>query len=318
MIRILNAEPEYYCDEARDLLKSCGEYHEQISELGKLFEVIHEYQVLIVRLGIHVNKELIDNGTKLIAIVTATTGLDHIDIAYAREKGIKVLSLKGELDFLRNIYATAEHTWAILLALLRNITQANASVIAGNWDRDNFRGHELNGKRLGILGFGRIGEKIAKYGEAFEMKVLAYDPYCNSWPDNVICCADLNELISQSDIFSIHIPYNSGTHGIIGLEELELLPEGAILVNTSRGKIIDEKAVIKVLETGHLAGAALDVLASEPNTSLIFESPVISYMKTYSNLLVTPHIGGATWESMKKTEVFMANKLVEFLKNKTS
>ena len=309
----MNAEPKGYCINAREILKSTGKLHEEELDREKLLRIIGKYEILIVRLGIQVDKEALDAGHNLVAVVTATTGLDHIDIQHAQKKGVKVLSLHGEADFLRKVGATAEHTWALLLALIRKVPQASRSVLNGYWDRDKFRGSELRGKRLGILGLGRLGEKIALYGNAFEMKVLAYDPFRTAWPNDVIRCSNLNALLSKSEILSIHIPLNEKTKGLIGKQELAVLLEDGILINTSRGEIVDSHALIESLSAGHLAGAAVDVIEGERNAAMRDKNSLIAYAKTHSKLLITPHIGGATWESMASTEVFMAKKLKTFL-----
>ena len=185
---------------------------------------------------------------RLRAIVTATTGLDHIDLEYAQERGITVLSLRGETEFLQEVRATAEHTWALLLGLLRNIVPASIAARQGNWDRDRFRGQELNGKRLGIVGLGRLGQKVARYGQVFGMAVGAFDPLVREWIDGVRREPTLTDLLKKSDILSLHVPLNTETQGMIGATELALLPAGAVLVNTSRGQLIDESALIKALK----------------------------------------------------------------------
>ena len=163
MTRILNAEALGYCDEARVILRELGEVAEGNLDREELLARLPGYDVLIVRLAHQVDREVIDTGRHLKVIVSATTGLDHIDTSYAASKGIAVLSLRGEAAFLDSIWATAEHTWALLLAVLRRIPQAFASARAGHWDRDLFRGNELAGKRLGIVGLGRVGRKVARY-----------------------------------------------------------------------------------------------------------------------------------------------------------
>ena len=313
--RILNAEPHGYSDEARMILKLLGDVHERPLKRAELVSELPDYDVLIVRLAHQIDRQMIDAGRRLKAIVTATTGLDHIDVEHARSCGIEVLSLHGETDFLRTVSATAEHTWALLLGLHRRIPQAVASVMAGSWDRDNFRGNELNGKRLGIVGLGRIGRKVARYGLAFDMEVAAYDPYVPDWPREVTRTSSLVDLLRRSDVLCLHAPLNQETFGMIGAGELALLPAGAILVNTSRGELIDETALVKGLERGHLGGAGLDFIIHERNQVKRRRSPLMGYARAYDNLLTTPHIGGATYESMAKTEVFMARKLMSFFNN---
>lgn len=313
MTRILNIEPFNYSPEARAILQQLGEVTEAPLDRHELIGRLVDYDVLIVRLAQQIDREVIDAGQRLKVIVTATTGLDHIDVSYARAQGIAVLSLRGEMAFLRTITATAEHTWALLLALVRHIPAAAAAVQLGGWDRDAFRGHDLADKRLGILGLGRIGEKVARYGLAFAMKVLAYDPVARDWPEYVTPCASMEELLTQSDVLAVHVPLTAETQNLIGSRELALLPPGALLLNTARGEVLDETALVQALLSGQLAGAALDVIAHEREVEQRNNGLLLNYARTHDNLLITPHLGGATYESMAKTEVFMAQKLTNFL-----
>lgn len=318
MLRILNAEPDHYSCEARKILDAIGEVVEEHLTQAELVQRVADFGILIVRLGLTVDREVITAGRRLRAIVTATTGLDHIDVDFATSRGIDVLSLKGEIDFLRTIPATAEHTWALLLALIRNIPRAVESVRKGQWNRDELRGHDLNGKQLGIVGLGRIGEKVANYGLAFGTRVAAFSPYREHWPSRVERCATLEALLSKSDVLSLHLPLNDETFHMIGRRELRLLPKGAYLINTSRGRIIDEQALVELLNSGHLAGAALDVVETELDHETRHRSPLLKYARTQDNLLITPHIGGATVESMRSTEIFMARKLLEWYRESIS
>jgi D-3-phosphoglycerate dehydrogenase len=315
LTRILNAEPLGYSEEARKIIVSLGKLHEKALSRSELIRVIKKYDILITRFGFKIDRDVLDAATSLKFIVTPTTGLDHIDMEYARKKGIEVISLQGETEFLRTVVATAEHTWALLLALIRRVPWAFQSVLKGEWKRDSFRGNELEGKRLGILGLGRLGEKVAFYGIAFGMKVMAYDPYRQTWPDGIRRCFNLRELLSRSDIFSIHLPLNNETKGLIGRKELKTLPKGAIVINASRGPVLDSLALAGLLSSGHLGGAALDVLEGEGKDFKRQRQNrlLLAYARKNENLLITPHLGGATKESMAKTEIFIANKLKKHL-----
>ncbi|TAK12657.1 MAG: hydroxyacid dehydrogenase [Anaerolineae bacterium] len=312
-LRILNLEPDGYSPQARRILESCGEVIDGSLSRADLLAALPGYDVLITRFGHHLDHELFSRATRLKALVTATTGLDHIDLVAAAEKGIAVLSLKGETEFLRSVPATAEHTWALLLALVRRLHAAVASVQAGQWARDPFRGHDLAGKRLGLVGVGRIGSRVAGYGLAFGMQVGGYDPHPASRVSGVTYFDTLPALLAWSQIISIHVPLEPATAGLIGAEQLAALPSGAWLINTSRGAVVDESALLAALGSGHLAGAALDVLENEAALQAGAPHPLVDYARTYDNLLITPHIGGATFESMAMTEVFMAEKLKAFL-----
>ncbi len=309
MMRLLNAEALGYCDEARAILQELSQVTEANLNREERLAWLPDYEVLIVRLVHQVDRQVIDTGRRLKVIVSATTGLDHIDTSYAASKGIAVLSLRGEAAFLDSVWATAEHTWALLLAVLRRIPQAFASARAGHWDRDLFRGNELAGKRLGIVGLGRVGRKVARYGLAFGMDVAAYSLNAEPWVDGVARMLSLPALLERSDVLSIHVPFNAETEGLIGARELNLLPRVAVLVNTARGRIVEEAALVQALEKGHLAAAALDVIDQEREPAARNAGPLLAYARRHDNLIITPHIAGATHESMASTEIFMARKL---------
>jgi D-3-phosphoglycerate dehydrogenase len=309
-------EPDHYSPKARSILRTLGEVHEKTLTREELLDTIGEFDVLITRFGVPVDKEVICAGGRLKAIVTATTGVDHIDVAAASEHGVEVLCLRGETEFLKNIHASAEHTWAILMALIRKIPAAVKSVEQGEWNRDLFRGHELFGKVLGIIGYGRIGEKVAQYGLVFGMDVLVYDPYREQTVSSLKKCDTLLDLLPKSDVVALHVPLNDETFGLIGQKEFEAMKPGAFLINTSRGAVIDEPALLKALSSGRIGGAAVDVLSNESNLRGNKPHAMVEYARTHTNLLITPHIGGATWESMEKTEIFVAEKLKKFLEDR--
>lgn len=318
MLQILNIEPDQYSEDARLILKELGTLVERNLGRDELINVIGEFDVLIVRLAHQIDKEIIEAASNLKIIISATTGLDHIDLDFATQRNVQVLSLRDEADFLKSIPATAEHTWGLLLALTRNIPWAFASVLNGEWQRDRFKGHDLQGKRLGILGLGRIGQKVASFGLAFGMNVSAYDPYPKNLLEGVTLKNNMTLLLNESDILTIHVPLMPDTEKIIGIKELYDLPKGAYLINTSRGGVLDEVALLNALKTDYLAGAALDVISSERQFAQNGQLPLIDYARDHSNLLITPHIGGATYESMQATEIFIANKLREYIEDKFS
>ncbi|MAT42548.1 MAG: hypothetical protein CL609_09420 [Anaerolineaceae bacterium] len=310
-LRILNAEPDSYCKEAEAILRSLGSVDFKSLNREQLLNCIADYDVLIVRLGFQINREVFLKAKKLKTIVTATTGLDHIDLAAAKEFGVTVLSLRGEVDFLRSIPATAELTWGLLLNITRNLPQAYFSVLNGRWDREAFRGFDLAGKKLGILGLGRIGEKIARYGLAFDMQVRMFDIDKTKTAPGVKSMDTMQDLFAWADIISIHVPLNETTQNLVGMNELSQMENG-YLINTARGDVLNEQDLILALEKGHLRGAAVDVIQDERGLENN-PSPLINYAKSHSNLIITPHIGGASFDSMASTEIFMANKLKNHL-----
>jgi D-3-phosphoglycerate dehydrogenase len=174
-----------------------------------------------------------------------------------------------------------------------------------------FRGTQLCGKRLGLVGLGRVGSQVAAFGQAFGMSVAAYDPHLTDWPDGVERMTSLEALLPRCDVLSLHVHLSAETAGLIGAAQLRLLPVGAVLLNTSRGGLVDEHSLVASLEAGHLAGAALDVLSDEHSDS--GRRRLADHGLAQNRILITPHIGGATEESMAACELFMARKLVAFL-----
>jgi D-3-phosphoglycerate dehydrogenase len=312
--RILNAEPDRYSPRARAALEEVAEVVEQTLDRDALVKALSGYDALIVRRAHRIDAALLDAAPRLRAIATATTGLDHIDLRAARDRGVEVLSLRGENEFLRSTAATAEHTWALLLALMRKVPSASAAVRRGEWDRDAFRGRELEGKRLGVIGLGRIGERVARYGQAFGMEVRAFDRYREDWPDDMIRMPTLETLLETSDVLTIHVPSNEDTRGMIGRRQLSRLPSGAVIVNSARGAVVDGAAVADFVKSGRLAGAAVDVVEGETAVGGVGSDALVLAARELDQILVTPHIGGATAESVEKTELFMARKLADFLK----
>ena len=314
-MNILNVDPYCYSEKARQALESFGHVEEIIYSRSQLIQKLHNVDVLILRFSHHIDREVLDNAPLLKVIATNATGTDHIDLEYAEKKGVEVISLKGEYEFLRNIHATAELTWGLILAGIRKIPTAFESVKEREWDRNRFLGNELFGQRLGIIGLGRIGEKIAIYAQAFGMDVIAYDVI----PDKalkypfVTMCSSLLECIEQSDILSIHVPLNDQTNKLIGKKELSLMKKNSFLVNTSRGAIVDDEALLAALTTKQIAGAALDVLEGEGVDDFVQENSLVCYASGNDNLLITPHIGGVTFQSWEKTELFIAEKVKQYL-----
>ena len=314
MMRLLNAEPENYSSEAKEILNPFFKIDEAQLTREQLIKAIVLYDIIIVRLKYNIDKQIIDAGSKLRAIVTATTGLDHIDVEYASSKGVSVLSLKGETDFLQAIPSTAEHTWALLLSLIRKIPFAFKSVKKGSWERNEFRGSNLSGKVLGIVGYGRVGSQVAKFGLSFGMKVISYSLGHYKVMPNVIIKPSLKSLLAESDIVTLHVPFNVHTNSMISGPEFNQMKNNVIIINTSRGEIIDTKVLYTKLIDNKISGAALDVLPDERHHNK-YNDKLILYSSKNTNLIITPHIAGATIESMIATEIFMARKLLKFMKS---
>lgn len=313
-MNILNAEPGGYNPEAQKVLRGIGTLHEEHCGRDRLLELIPDYDVLLVRLGHKIDGEIFEKGRRLKAIVTATTGLNHIDLDAAAAHGVEVLSLKGEREFLNTITATAELTWCLVLSLVRRMPEAYGHVLDGLWARDLLIGRELRDKTLGVIGYGRLGSIVAGYGLVFRMKVLAHDLHVNEYPD-LVRPVGFTDLLEEADIVSLHVNLDESTKGFLGRREFSLMKKGAFFINTSRGELVDEAALLQALESGQISGAGLDVLRGETSGApdWLKMNPLWSYAQSHDNLILTPHIGGATTESMADTELFMANKLRDFI-----
>lgn len=241
--RVLNAEPAEYSDEARRLLEEVANLDERTLDRKGLLAAVPSADALIVRLRFQIDAEVLDAAPRLKAIVSATTGLDHIGLDAAPARNVAVLSLRGETEFLRTIRATSEHTWALLLALLRGIPAADASVRRGQWNRDAFRAHELFGRNLRLIGLGRVGWHVAGYGLAFGMNVAANDPAAAEWMDGIERRSSLPSLVRDADVVSVHVPLDATTRGLVDATLLAAVPRHSVLINTSRGEVLDERAV---------------------------------------------------------------------------
>ena len=273
-------------------------------------EILKQVDIFWFRLAHKLDSTVLDKSTKCKYLLTPVTGIDHIDEKLCNELGIQIICLRGEVDFLKNVRATAEHTIALTLALLRKIHPAVSDVQSGNWNRDNFRGYELYEKKVGILGYGRLGQIVARYFHAFDCEISYFDIEEKIGDTFCVKLNSIESLFENNDIVSLHIPLNEKTIGIINKDLLQKMKVNSILVNTSRGAIINEIDLIEVLKFKSIKGAALDVLDGEPN---IHNSELVKYSKSNSNLIITPHIGGNTYESFAKTEKFLADKLVQII-----
>lgn len=320
-MKILIAEADGYAPEALDIYRGLGEVIFGVPgalDRRALLERLEDVDILVVRLRYRVDAALIQAAPRLRAVVSPTTGLDHLDLGALEAAGVKVVSLRGETSFLRSIPATAELTWGLLLAVKRRIVAAARDVQAGAWNRDRHRGSDLAGRTLGILGLGRVGQKVAEYGHAFGMSVLAHD--IRPVPRERAQPVGFEALLRRSDVVSLHVPLDPGTRGLVGRGALQLMRPGAVLINTSRGAVVDEAALAEALEAGHLGGAGIDVLENEEiytEHGIPASHPLRRLLDQHPGLVITPHIAGASFDSMRATEVFCARRLAEQLGDRT-
>lgn len=311
---ILVTEASNFSETAAQRLADAGEVILADLDRGQLLESVSRADVIVIRLRHKIDRKVMDAAPNLKLIATPTTGLNHIDLQEAERRGIQVISLRGETDFLDQIYATAEHTVALIFALLRHIPAAQNHVVAGGWNRDLFRGRELHRKTAGIVGYGRVGRMVAGFLQALGMTVIATDPAPARQPDANIKLVPLSQLLERAELVTLHVSLTDKTVGFFGEREFKHMRHGAWFINTSRGELINENTLLRALVSGHLAGAALDVLSDESSFGM-GNHPLVAYARAHQNLLITPHIGGCTTESMEKTEIFLADKVAAFIES---
>ena len=296
MAKILVTEP--LSDRGIELLRS--EFEVDVRpELATqdLTEEIGPYDALIVRSQTKVTADVLEAAPNLKVIARAGIGLDNVDVEAATRRGVLVVNAPQS-----NIVSAAEHTMALLLAQARNLPQAHEALKAGRWERSTFEGVELFEKTLGLVGLGRVGTMVAQRALAFGMRVVAFDPYVSKERARelgVELVPNLEALLVQADFVTIHVPRTRETEGLIGERELALMKEGARLVNTSRGGIVDERALVNAIRSGRLAGAALDVFAQEPPSA---SNPLL----VFDQVVVTPHLGASTVEAQDKAGTSIA------------
>jgi len=276
-------------------------------ELEQLKAIISDYDALIVRSQTHVGAEIIESGKKLKVIGRAGVGIDNIDVDAATRKGIVVVNAPTG-----NTVAAAEHTIALMLALARNVPQANSRLKSGKWQREEFVGAELRNKTLGIIGLGNIGSEVAKRAQAFEMRVVAHDPFVSKdYARNLkVDMVSLDHLLREADFITLHVPLTAATKKLIGNKELAKIKPTARIINCARGGLIDEELIVKAIETGKIAGAAFDVFNHEPIT----DSPLFKEDK----IIVTPHLGASTIEAQTGIAKDIAEEVLAVLQGRFS
>jgi D-3-phosphoglycerate dehydrogenase len=266
---------------------------------------IPNYEGLVVRSAVKVTKEIIDAGTKLKIVGRAGIGVDNIDVEAATRRGVIVMnSPQG------NVASAAEHTFALIMASARNVAAADASVRAGKWERTKLLGVELEMKTLGIVGLGKIGSLISQYAKPFRMRVIAFDPIVTKERANSLGVelVEMDRLLSESDYITFHVPLTDKTKGMIGAAQLKKMKRTVRLVNTSRGGVIDEKALAEALTAKEIAGAALDVYETEPPAK---DHPLFKV----ENATLTPHLAASTEEAQVKVAIDIAEQFVDYFKN---
>ncbi|MGH2752114.1 MAG: phosphoglycerate dehydrogenase [Actinomycetota bacterium] len=266
----------------------------------ELLTSIGDYDAIVIRSATVLDAPVIEAADNLKVIGRAGIGLDNVDVDAATRNGVLVVNAPQS-----NVLSAAEHTMALLLAQARNVPQAHWSLIHGEWTRERYQGVELHGKTLGVVGLGRVGTLVAQRASAFGMRVIAYDPYVSESRASqmgVELVGDVAEICARADFLTVHLPKTFETVGIIGRKELALARPGLRVINTARGGIIEEDALIEALHTGRVAGAAVDVFNTEPVT----EHPFFEL----DNVVVTPHLGASTAEAQDKAGLAIAEQVL--------
>ncbi|MBM3132962.1 MAG: phosphoglycerate dehydrogenase, partial [Chloroflexi bacterium] len=269
----------------------------------ELLKVIPDYDALLVRSETKVTAQVIEAGKKLIVVGRAGVGVDNIDLTAATQKGVIVVNAPEG-----NTLSAAEHTIALMMALSRHIPQAHAALKAGKWDRKRFTGIEVRNKKMGIIGLGKVGTEVAKRCKAMDMGVIGYDPMVSAErARNLgIDLVSLDDLLKDSDFITVHVPLSPATKGIIGVEALKKVKPSVRILNVARGGIIDEEALLKAIEEGRVAGAAIDVFTKEPATD--------SILLRSDKIVVTPHLGASTVEAQVGVAVDVAEQVIDVLR----
>jgi D-3-phosphoglycerate dehydrogenase len=297
--RVLVTEP--IAEGGIELLRSAG--NEVDVRIGlspaELRQALVGAQALIVRSATTVDADALAAGSELVVVGRAGIGVDNVDVAAATRRGVMVVNAPQS-----NILSAAEHAMALLLAQARNLPQAHAALVAGKWERSRWEGVELHGKTLGIVGLGRVGALVAQRAHSFGMRLSAYDPYVST--DRArqmgVTMTSLEDLMAEADFVTVHLPKTPETLGLIGKDLLALAKPGLRIINTARGGIVDEDALAEAVRSGRVAGAGIDVFATEPTTS----SPLFEL----DTVVVTPHLAASTREAQDKAGVTIAEQVL--------
>lgn len=300
-IRIGILEPTDFSLKAEECLKKIGYVEKYVG--GNLYDFISDKTVLFVRLGYNIDNEFLKYAPKLKYICSPTTGLNHISV----KKEIDVISLKGEEEFLKTIRATPEHIFGLSLSLIRNYKMAFLSMSNDEWDREKFRGLELFENKVGIIGFGRVGRILCKYYNAFDAEVFYYDINDLIVSDDATQVNSMEELIDLSNIVILCADYREKNKHMINATHFKLL-KNKFFINAARGELINENDLIDFINEDKYLGVGIDVLANEAKGPVLLNH--LLKVSEDKNVIITPHIGGATFTSMKRTEEYVARCLL--------
>jgi D-3-phosphoglycerate dehydrogenase len=318
-MKILHLESDKFSSHSLSRLRNGNEVDENpFIDQSEYTQILsrHSFDAIFTRIGLHTGEEEFNLQPNLKFLISATTGLNHIDLDAARERNIEVISLQGETGFLSSITSTAEHTWLLVLCLFRQIVPVYTNVISGKWQRTPFQIHQIYEKTLGIIGYGRLGKMIANYATAFGMQVLFYDNQNVKEINTEHRFCSFNKILKQSDIIVLMASWSDENTDMFSYKQFKLMKENSFFVNASRGEMVNESALLESLQSNHLAGAALDVLSGDSvwGDDLPENQQLVAYSKKHPHkLIITSHIGGFANEAIKKTRDFITDKFLKIL-----
>jgi len=312
--RVLSMWDRDLAPEAYEALEGIADLDIREPDRDWLLEHIGEYDAYLAALKVRLDREVVERAAagRMKIVYTPSTGLDHLDLDALAEFGIEMRCIKTEYDLLDSITATAELAFALMLAVARKIPAAHGAAMRGHWARDLYRGRQLSGKTLGVLGVGRLGRMMVEYGRGFRMKVIGCDPNPLR-PVEGLDYLPYPEFAARADVISVHIHLTPENEHFLNAARLAQMKPDAILVNTSRGRIIDETALLRALSTGRLGGFGADVIDGEWRNDLE-DHPVIAYARDHENVVIVPHVGGVTVESQNMSHAFVIGKLADILR----
>lgn len=280
---------------------------------AEVIACIHEYDAIYTnpnKSRVYVSRELMDAATHLKVICTASTGTNHIDKAYATERGLPILALTEERQVISRISSTAELAFALTMASLRHVVRGHSAVMQGEWDYTRYIGRQMNCLTIGVIGYGRLGQMYAGYCKAFGSRVMVYDPYKTVEDKGLEQVKSLDNLLPVADVVALHVHVTQETEGMINAAILSRMKEDALLVNTSRGDVVNEEDLVAFLRARPQARVATDVLRDEVRNRLT--SPLLRYAAESSQVIITPHIGGMTREAQEIAYMHAAARLRYF------
>lgn len=321
MVKVLLTEPEAYGEGLRTCLPANWDCtFKSFSGENELVDWISEnsYDVVFGRIGLSFGSSFFLANKGLWIFATPTTGLDHIDLDAAADAGVRVLSLRGELELLERVTSTAEHAWGLLLACNRCIPDLVTRTQSGSWARGDLELHQMSGQILGIIGLGRLGRMVVDYAQAFRMKVVGCDPHVSTdqFPADVSRVA-LKQLLADADHVILTATYTPGDPVILGREQVLSMKQGSTFINVARGELADEVALVEALDSGILRAIGVDVLPGDARwvSGDQVSSPLIERSRQSSRVLVTPHVGGYAREAIDETRLFMIGRVEQVIQN---